>query len=374
MLTGLRVIELGAFITAPLAAMMLADLGADVIKVERPEGDSFRGQGDKYAATFLAFNRNKRSVVLDATTEDGRRQLLHLIATADVLIDNFRPGVLARMGLDVEELRARHPRLVHCSITGFGDRGPYRERPAFDHVGQALSGVMSLMVDPACPEAFGPTITDNVTGMYACYGVLGALLERQATGKGRRIEVNMLEGSMAFIQDIYTNLTRTGAVAGKFSRVSRSQAFVLTCADDKMLAVHMSTTEKFWRELVAALGASGLAEDERFCTHQARTRNYAALSAVLQERFRARPREAWIEVLGRTDLPFAPVNSVADALEDPQVQALGSVAHMSHPVEGEVAGIACPILVDGGRPLAHMRPPPRLGEHTQEVLAELSKR
>ena len=372
MLSGIRVIDLGSFITAPLAAMMLGDLGADVIKVERPEGDPFRkSHGGHYGATFLAFNRNKRGIVLDTAVPEDRERLLALVASADVLVDNFRPGVLAKIGLEPRALTARCPRLIHCSITGFGDTGPYRTRPAFDHVGQALSGITSLLVDPAQPEAFGPTLSDNATAMYAAYGVLGALVERQTTGKGRRLEVNMLESSMAFIQDIYMGLTRTGQTSGKYTRITRSQAFVLTCADEKMLAIHLSTTEKFWGELIAALQEPALAADPRFATHQARVKHYHELAAALQKRFQTAKRGAWMALLDGTDVPFSPVNTVADALADPQVAALGTLARMVHPKEGEVTGIACPVLADGIRPLQAMRAPPLIGEHTAEIRAEI---
>ena len=374
MLSGLRVVELGSFITAPLAAMMLGDLGADVIKVERPEGDPFRKSlGSQYGATFLAFNRNKRGVVLDTAEPADQEKLARLVASADVLIDNYRPGVLARIGLEPTTMAERHPRLIHCSITGFGATGPYRKRPAFDHVGQALSGITSLLVDPEHPEAFGPTLADNVTAMYAAYGILGAITERARTGRGRRIEVNMLESSMAFIQDIYVGLTRTGQTAGKFTRITRSQAFVLTCKDGRMLAVHLSTTEKFWGELVAALGATDLGSDARFATHQARVKHYHELAAALQERFGGRDRGAWMMLLDKTDVPFAPVHTVADAVADPQVEALGTLARMVHPSEGEITGIACPVLVDGKRPMSEMRAPPLIGEHTAEILAELDR-
>lgn len=372
MLSGIRVVELGSFITAPLAAMLLGDLGADVIKVERPEGDPFRNShGGQYGATFLAFNRNKRGVVLDTNVAGDQAKLQRLVETADVLIDNFRPGVLAKIGLEPEALGRRCPRLIHCSVTGFGTTGPYRSRPAFDHVGQALSGITSLLVDPAHPEAFGPTIPDNVTAMYASYAVLAAIVERERTGKGRRLEVNMLEASMAFIQDIYMGLTRTGAVSGKYTRISRSQAFVLTCSDGRMLAMHLSTTEKFWGELVKALGEPALQADPRFATHQARTLHYHELSEALQQRFRARTRAQWMMALEATDVPFSAVNTVADAILDPQVEALGTLVRMTHPTEGEMTGIACPVLVDGDRPVEEMRAPPLIGEHTDEVMAEI---
>jgi formyl-CoA transferase len=372
MLEGTRVFELGAFITAPLAAMMLADLGADVIKVESPDGDPFRrGHGGTYGATFLAYNRNKRSLVLDLNEAEAQQKLVRLLARADVVIDNFRPGVLARMGLDPAALAAANPRLIHCSITGFGTTGPYRDRPAFDAVGQALSGIAGLFVDPEEPHCFGPTITDNVTGMYACYGVLGALAERNRTGRGRRVEVNMLEASMAFIQDGYTNFTREGIVGDRFSRVSRSQSIAVRCGDGALLALQLSTREKFWTELTQAVEAADLAADPRFTNHQARVQHFAALERALGERFATRPRAAWIARLQATDVPFAPIHRLPEALADPQVEALGTALALEHPKEGRVVTIASPLLVDGARPRAANIAPPQLGEHTAEILAEL---
>jgi len=374
MLDHIRVIDLGSFITAPLAAMMMGDMGADVIKVERPEGDPFRrSHGSTYGPTFLAFNRNKRSVVIDSTTADGREKLGKLIDTADVVIDNYRTAALVKLGLDPEVLRRRNPRLIHCSITGFGTEGPYRDRPAFDSVGQALSGLTSLLVDPKTPRAFGPTITDNVTGMYAAYGVLGALVERERTGTGRRLEVNMLESSMAFIQDIYVNFSRTNVVSDRFTRIARSQCFSMRCADGALLSVHLSTTEKFWLEFARAFGAQALTGDPRFANHQARVANYHELAAILAEKALARSRDEWIELLSKADVPFSPIHTIADALEDPQVQSSNVAVTMHHPQEGDVVGIACPIRADGERPRTDMRAPPRLGEHTDEIMREIER-
>jgi crotonobetainyl-CoA:carnitine CoA-transferase CaiB-like acyl-CoA transferase len=372
MLDGIRVIDLGAFITAPLAAMMLADLGADVIKVEPPKGDPFRGGGGgwPYGATYLAYNRNKRSIALDLTQEKDRATMLRLVARADVLIENFRPGVLEKLGLDPAAMRARHPRLIHCSITGFGTKGPYRERPAFDAVGQAFSGLFSLFVDPQNPQCTGPSLTDSVTGMYACYGVMGALFERQRTGRGRRVEVNMLEASMAFAQDSFTNYTRGGDIGGPFSRVTRSQSFACRCADGLLIALQLSNQDKFWSGLLEALAAPEIGTDARFASHKGRIENYHALAAALGERFIARPRAEWIARLTATDVPFAPVHDMASALADPQVHAMGTAAHMQHPREGEVVAIACPILYDGARPATAMTAPPLIDEQRSDILAD----
>lgn len=209
-LDGTLVIELGTMITAPLAGMMLADLGARVIKIEHPKGgDPFRAyRGDLYSPHFAAYNRNKESVQLDLQSAQGQDALHKLVARADVLIDNYRPGVLDRLRLDDAMLTKLNPGLVHCSITGFGCDGPYRDRPAYDSVGIALSGLASLLLDPADPNAAGPTIADNVTGMYACYGILGALVNKGRTGKGAKVETNMLKSSIAFIPDTFANFTR----------------------------------------------------------------------------------------------------------------------------------------------------------------------
>lgn len=372
MLEGVRVIDLGSFITAPLAAMMLGDLGADVIKVERPEGDPFRrGHGTLYSPTFLAFNRNKRSIVIDSTLPAGQDALRRLIDTADVVIDNYRTPVLKKLGLDPQMLRRRNPRLIHCSITGFGANGPYQARPAFDSVGQALSGITSMLVDEERPESFGPTISDNATGMYAAYAVLGALVERARTGEGKRLEVNMLEASMAFIQDLFVNYTRNGSVSERRTRIMRSQCFVLRCADDKLIAIHLSTTEKFWLEFAKAIDGEALVADPRFINHQARVKHFLQLEALLRDKLLARSRAAWMEIFANGDIPFAPVNTIADALADPQVAALGAMVTMHHDSEGEICSVDTPFTADGARPRTRMRAPPLLGEHTQEICATL---
>ena len=370
MLDGVRVIELGTTITAPLAAVMLADLGADVIKVERPEGDPFRRfRGGAYSPHFVAFNRNKRSVVVDLTQDAGRAQMHALLATADVFVDNVRPTVLPRLGLDPAELRKRYPRLIHCSITGFGATGPYRERPAFDAVAQALSGISSLLLDPEHPDLTGPTISDNISGMYACYGILGALYERERTGSGRRLEVNMLEASMAFIADSFINVTQLGIDMTPYTRVAASQSYAFRCADDKLLAIHLSSIEKFWSGLIAALESPDIGADARFATRMDRLEHYLVLRGLLGERFATRPRIAWVERLENADVPFALVNDIRDVLDDPQVAALGTFFSVDHPTEGRIRAMHSPIHIDGRRSTPTV-PPPTLGEHTATALRD----
>src|SRR5262245_26647169 len=206
-LKGVRVVELSTVITAPLAGMMLADLGADVIKVEHPQGgDPFRTfRGEQYSPNFVAYNRGKRSIQLDLRADAGRSILLKLVARADVLLENYRPGIMEKLGLGDDVLTAANARLIHCSITGFGASGPYSARPAYDNVAVALSGIASLQLDAEQPQSSGPTIPDNATGMFACYGILGALYERARSGRGHRVDVNMLEAGIAFIPDPFAN-------------------------------------------------------------------------------------------------------------------------------------------------------------------------
>jgi len=363
MLEGVRVLELGTTITAPLAAMMLADLGADVIKIERPEGDPFRSfRGGTYSPHFVSFNRNKRSLVLDLTREDERERMQTLLADADVLIDNVRPSVLPRVGLDPALLHERYPRLIHCSITGFGASGPYRDRPAFDAVAQALSGMSSLFLDPADPDLTGPTISDNVTGMYACCGILGALFERERTGTGHRLEINMLEASMSFIADAFANVTRLGMTITPHTRVASSQSYAFRCADGKLVAIHLSSIEKFWTGLLDVLEAPEIGTDARFAKRMDRLNRYLELRSALAERFATQPRSVWIERLERADVPYASVNTIDETLADPQVAALGTLYTTQHPTEGEISAIHSPIHVDGNR-ITPTTPPPTLNEH-----------
>jgi crotonobetainyl-CoA:carnitine CoA-transferase CaiB-like acyl-CoA transferase len=372
-LSGTRVVEISTMITAPLAGMMLADLGAEVIKVERREGDPFRSfAGTLYSPHFAAFNRNKKSVVLDLQDADGREALLKLVDDSDVVLDNFRPGVLERLKLATADLHARNPRIVHCSITGFGEDGPYSDRPAYDTVGQALSGIAGLQIDPTNPRFSGTTISDNVTGMYAAYAILAALVERQNTGRGRKVEVNMLEASVAFMPDAFMNLEMLGLRNDPFTRVAFSQSYVVGCQDGTLLALHLSSQDKFWEGLLTALADEGLGTDPRFEKRQSRIKNYLALSDELQRRFAAKPRAAWMTALAEHDVPFAPVYRTDEVIDDAQVKALGTFRRMTLPTGVTARTVQAPVLFDGAR-LAAWSAAPMLGEHTDEYVAAVRR-
>ncbi len=368
-LDGVKVLEMGTTLTAPFAGMLLADLGADVVKIENPAGgDHFRSfRGGLYSPQFAAYNKNKRSVALDIRSEEGKTILWEMIDRADVLLDNFRHGVMDRLGLSWEALHARNPRLIFCSITGFGTQGPYVDRPAYDTVATALTGVLGLFLDPDAPRISGPTIADNAGGVFACYGILGALYERSRSNVGRRVEVNMLEAVMAFVPDSFATYTATGEVTNRDTRVSSSQSYALRCADGKLVAIHLSSPEKFWQGTVRALEVPELGTDPRFDKRNGRVENYGALRDELNRIAGTKPRAYWVARFEENDVPYAPINGVDDALADPQIQALGSFYTVMHPTQGKVVNVRRPVLIDGDRKVADS-PAPTLGEHNAEVL------
>jgi crotonobetainyl-CoA:carnitine CoA-transferase CaiB-like acyl-CoA transferase len=370
-LRDIKVLEIGTMITAPLAAMMLADFGAQVTKIEQPGGgDPFRKFGDgTYSPNFIAFNRGKRSVALNLQSEGGKAVFEKLLQSADVLIENVRPGKMERLGFSPARLRARFPRLVHCSITGFGASGPYKDRPAYDTVGIAISGIGSLQIDPDKPALVGPTIADNVTGMFACYGIMGALYEAKQTGQGRHVEVNMLEASMAFIPDPIAHFTRTGHVYNRLTRVAASQSYAAKCQDGVVLAVHLSNADKLWLKLVEALDRPALLGDVRFATRAARISHYAVIQDIIGEHFAGASSAFWSARLTSFDIPFAPVLNIPQLAADPQIAHLQTFSTTRHPTEGEVTSLMSPVRLDGER--RHVAAPPTLGEHTEATLGEL---
>lgn len=372
-LSDIKVVEIGTMVTAPLASMLLAQLGADVIKVENPEGgDPFRrSAGSNYSPNFIAYNQNKSGIQLDLASPLGRAELLKLLAEADVLVENFRPGVMNRLGLTADVLEQANPRLVYCSITGFGSDGPYASRPAYDTVGIALSGILHMYLDRENPQVYGPTLADNVTGLYAFGGILAALHARDRTGKSQRVELNMLESAIAFVPDAFAYQTQMDRAYGPLSRVASSQSFVWQCADGQAISVHLSVPEKFWRGLLDATDARAtIGADARFASSQDRIENYEALAAALGAVIVTRPRDHWESAFRTHDVPFAPVHAIAEVMDDPQVRHLGTFAETRHPSEGKVVGIRNPLRINGVR--SDVTPPPTLNEHTEEVLGRPS--
>jgi crotonobetainyl-CoA:carnitine CoA-transferase CaiB-like acyl-CoA transferase len=374
-LQGLKVIEQGTFITGPAAGMLLGDLGADVIKVEQPgTGDPFRAfKNGLYSPHYQTYNRNKRSITLDTKSSEDREVLDALIADADVYIQNFRPGVAEKLGVGAQRLQALNPKLIYVAISGFGSTGPAANRPAYDTVAQAASGFLNLLVNPENPRVVGPAIADSLTGFYAAYGVLGALYERSRTGIGRKVEVSMLEAMAHFNLDAFTHFFQVDEVMGPYSRPSVSQSYVLRCADDKWIALHMSSPEKFWRGLAVAIEQPDIFEDPRFATRDARIENQEALIALLGTRFATQTRDEWCSRLQREDVPNAPMYDTSEALEDPQAKHLQLMTSAEHPVMGLFRTVRSPVSFDGERAL-QVRPPPMLGEHNDEIRAALKRK
>jgi crotonobetainyl-CoA:carnitine CoA-transferase CaiB-like acyl-CoA transferase len=371
-LNGIRVVEQGTFITGPCAGMMLADLGADVIKVESPEGDPYRSyQGDHYSPHFQAYNRNKRSIAIDLKHSAERMVFDGLVREADVFIQNFRPGTAARLGAGPERLCANNPRLIYASISGFGSSGPYAERPSYDSVAQALSGFLSVVVDSNRPRFLGPALADAITGIYAAYGVLGALVQRGRTAKGSLVEVSMLEAMAHFAVEPFAAFFALGATPTSSDRPRLAQAYILRTADLRLIAIHLSSLEKFWDGLVSALKAPELAADARFRDRQARITHYEALNSELDARFSRQSLAHWVEQLGRNDVPYAPINTIDEVTHDPQVEHLGLIV----PVAGAHGGARSvrPPVQFGGMRSGSVRAAPLLNEHGQSIREALAR-
>ena len=371
-LAGIKVIEAASYVTGPFASQLLADMGANVIKIEEPKrGDPFRGWGERnYAATFCSLNRNKKSITLDFRTDEGRDIAFKLIAGADVFIQNFRPGVLDRRGLGFDDLKKSNPKLVYCSISGFGPNGPYRDMPGYDTIGQARSGLLSLLTDPGKPQGMGISFSDHLTGMYACYGVLGALMNRMLTGAGQHVETSLLRASVSFIAENASRYFETGHVPRRKHRTTTAGVFAFEDQDGLAFVLHMSSPDKFWLALFDVVGKPEWAQDARFNNRKARVENYDALNAQLAPIFRGGKREDWLRRLIEKDVPAAPINTLDEVFADPQVRTYGFPIEVEHPKMGKMKLIGN--AVDMSRtPPSIDRPPPVLGEHTEEILTNL---
>jgi crotonobetainyl-CoA:carnitine CoA-transferase CaiB-like acyl-CoA transferase len=373
-LKGVRVLEQGTFITGPAAGMLLGDLGADVIKVEQPgTGDPFRAfRGGLYSPHYQTYNRNKRSIALDTKNAADREVFDQLVRESDVYIQNFRPGAAERLGASEARLREINPRLIYAAISGFGQTGPSAQRPSYDTVAQAASGFLNLLVNPANPRVVGPAIADALTGFYAAYGVLGALFERERSGIGRSVEVSMLEAMCHFNLDAFTHYYSAGEVMGPYSRPSVSQSYVLRCADDKWIALHMSSPEKFWQGLAEAIGRRDIFKDPRFATREARIDHQEDMIELLGGSFVTQPREEWCKRLLAQDVPHSPMYDTTEALEDPQAKHLQLLVSAPHPTLGEFKTVRSPVSFDGERALT-FTPPPTLDEHGAEIREWLKK-
>jgi crotonobetainyl-CoA:carnitine CoA-transferase CaiB-like acyl-CoA transferase len=373
-LDGIRIVEQGTFITGPCAAMMLADLGADVIKIEaKGKGDPYRSfKTGFYSAHFQAYNRNKRAIGLDLKNLEDREIFYALIAQSDVYIQNFRPGAAARFGADFETLIKINPRLVYCSISGFGPDGPYAQRPVYDSVAQAVSGFLSVAIDPQQPRFIGPALADAITGLYASLGISAALLQQARTGKGKRIDISMLEAMMHFAVEPFMGYFALGEEPSGTDRPRLAQAYIMCCKDGKLFAFHLSSIDKFWDALVEAVGAQHLNDDPRFSTRLARIDNYDALNAALNAIFATRNRSEWNERFSAFDVPFAPINSIADVVDDPQARHMGMIVPVAGRIEGAQRSVRPAHSFDGKR-ASEVTAAPLIDQHGAAIRAALAR-
>ena len=371
-LSDVVVVDLSRVLAGPYCTMMLGDLGATVIKVEQPgRGDDTRQFGPPYiageSAYYLGLNRNKYSILLDFSTPEGKQRLLELIRTATVLVENFRPGTLQRQGLDYETLKAINPGLIYCSISGYGQTGPYASRPGYDFVAQAESGIMAVTGEiDGDPQRVGSPVGDVSAGMFACTAILAALRVRDRTGQGQHIDIALIETTMSLLSNVASNYLISGEEATRFGNghpnIVPYQAFhtldghvVVSCGNDRL-----------YQLLCRLLGREDLASDPRFATNPQRVRNRKELLPILQEAFLARTTDEWLPELRAAGIPCGPINSVSQSFNDPHIQARGYVWECDHPKAGKIKLAGSPMHFSE-TPTRLYKAPPLLGEDDEKV-------
>ena len=373
-LDGIRILDLSNYIAGPFAAMLLADMGASVVKIENTGGgDPFRKWGQEprmYSPLFRSYNRNKRSMTLNLRDPEGKEIFLRMVEEADVVIENYRPGVMDRLELGYERLNDLNSRLVYCGISAFGQTGPYRERPGFDTLGQCLSGLLSQIIDPRAPQPPGLAFSDHLGGMFACYGVLIALMAREKSGKGQKVETSLMEASMAFIGRSIVQYFATGDIPNVESRGRSAGVYALLAEDGLPFVIHLSHLNKFFVSMAEALGHPELAEDPRFKDREDRLANYDELKELLQEIAGTRPRQHWLDALSKHDVAHAPINRLDEVFKDPQVKHLDRIMELEHPKHGTIHTVRSGVNLSD-TPFRVSALPPELGEHTAEILREL---
>jgi crotonobetainyl-CoA:carnitine CoA-transferase CaiB-like acyl-CoA transferase len=367
------VVDVTANVAGPFATRILGQLGADVVKVERPgTGDDTRAWGpptwDGHGLSFLELNRQKRSVVVDLDDEAGRQQLHELVATADVFVQNLRPGVLARFGFGPDELLARHPALVYCDITGYGPEGPRRDDPAFDPMMQAFTGLMSITGEPGRPPVRIPvSLLDKGTGMWAAIGIMDALRSRDATGRGGLVQTSLLETAFTWASMHVMSYLATGEVPTPLGsgQVGIGSHGAFATADGHVMIA--AANDRLWAKLSEALGAPELATDPRFATNAGRVSNRDALVEVVEGLLSTCSTREAIERIARHGVPVGPVNDIGQAVAEEQVRAVGVIEPVEHPEIPGLLGLRLPVRVSNGTEAPSL-PPPGLGQHTAEIL------
>jgi crotonobetainyl-CoA:carnitine CoA-transferase CaiB-like acyl-CoA transferase len=376
-LKGLRVFDLTRVLAGPTCAQMLGDLGADVVKIERPgAGDDTRGfapptmPGTSESAYFVGVNRNKQSVTLDIGQPEGQEIALKLIANCDILVENFKVGALAKYGLGYEQLHARFPRLIYCSITGFGQSGPYAPLPGYDSLIQAMGGVMSLTGEPdGLPQKVGVPVADLFAGLYGCIGILAALRHRDLTGQGQQIDIGMLDTHVAWLANQGMNYLATGEnparLGNQHPNIAPYQVFP---TQDGHIVLSVGNDPTFKR-FCEAFNLTAMLEDPRFVTNAARVGNRQLVTDTLTPMMMQHPTSWWIERLEALKIGCGPINKLSEVFGDPHVVARGMVLEMAHSSGQSVKVVANPVKLSE-TPADYRIAPPLLGEHTEAVLSE----
>lgn len=376
-LAGIKVLDLSRVLAGPWAGQLLADLGAEVLKVERPgAGDDTRQWAppslpDGTAAYFLCANRGKRSVTVDITKPEGQDIVRALAQDADVVIENYKVGGLKKYGLDYDSLSQLNPRLVYCSITGFGQDGPYAELPGYDYIVQGMSGLMSI-TGPANgePHKVGVAVTDLFTGIYASNAILAAIIARQSSGKGQYIDMALFDCALASLANINMNWLIGQQVPPRLGNAHANIVpyQVFACADGHFILA--CGNDKQFRAVCQVIGLPALADDPRFASNPLRVQQRDSLVPLLAEAFMGKGRDVWLKLLDAAGVPCGPINSVDEAFRDPQIRHRGMEIHMQDSVGQNVPLVGCPIKLSG-TPVEYNQAPPKLGEHTDEVLRSL---
>ena len=375
-LSGMRVLDVCQVMAGPFCCMLLGDLGADVIKVEPPEGDQarhamgFKLKGDD-SLGFLNMNRNKRSITLDLKSEAGRNVFFRLAETADVIVENYRPGAMKKLGVDYEAARAVNPGIIYASISGFGQSGPWADRPGFDLIAQAASGIISVTGDPAGPPArAGVPVTDLGCSLFTVYAILAAYIGRQATGRGQHIDASLYEAGIAFsIWDI-SEYWGTGHVPHRLGTANRMAApYEAVRAKDGYFVIG-ANNDRLWLRLCEVIARPDLAANPGYKTNADRLANRERLAADLEKTFLTQDREHWVSLLLKAGVPAGPISDYAEVFASDHARAREMKMTIAHPVEGAVPNIGFPVKLMG-TPQQVRRPPPLLGEHNDEIFAEL---
>ena len=374
-LQGIRVIDFSQILAGPFCTMLLADMGADVVKVEKPNGgDDTRRYGPPFiegeSAAFLTLNRNKRSIVLDLKSEQGLGVVRRMLADADVMLHNFRPGVVERMGLGYADVSALNPAIVYCAVSGFGATGPYSQRAGFDLVAQGMSGLMSINGFPDAPPAkVGVPMADLNTGMFCAYGILTAYINRLATGKGQHVDASLLESGMAYT--LYESATyfATGEVAGPLGSAHRMIAPYQAFATQDGYINIGAANQNNWERMCRAVGRDDLLDDARFASNPERMVNIQSLTPIMEETFRTQTTAHWVDVLERAGVPCGPIYNIEQVYADPHVQSRDMAVELQHPKAGGIRNIGVAVKLSD-TPGSVRTPAPLLGQHTDDVLTE----